>query len=212
MSVAAVVVAGGQGVRFGGLKQFATLGDETVAARSVRRARSVADAVILVVPPGYQGTGEGADVVVEGGATRAASVRAGLAHVGEVDIVVVHDAARPNARPVLFAAVVAAVVGGADAAVPGLVITDTVKRVAREDDLTVVRATESRQELMTVQTPQAFRRAVLVAAHANADEATDDAALIELAGGRVVVVPGHGDNVKITNPADLETVARGSDE
>lgn len=211
MSVAAVVVAGGQGVRFGGLKQFAPLGEETVAARSVRAARSVADVVILVVPPGYQGAGEGADVVVEGGTTRAASVRAGLAHVGEVDVVVVHDAARPNARPVLFAAVVAAVVGGADAAVPGLVITDTVKRVSREDGLTLVRATESRQELMTVQTPQAFRRAVLVAAHANADEATDDAALVELAGGRVVVVAGQRDNLKITEPADLERVARGSD-
>ncbi len=211
MSVTAVVVAGGQGVRFGGLKQFAPLGEETVAARSVRQARSVADVVILVVPPGYEGSGEGADVVVEGGATRAASVRAGLAHVGEVEVVVVHDAARPNARPVLFAAVVAAVVGGADAAVPGLVITDTVKRVVREDGLTIVRATESRQELMTVQTPQAFRRSVLITAHAHADDATDDAALVELAGGRVVVVPGHGDNLKITEPADLERILRGSD-
>ena len=211
MSVAAVVVAGGQGVRFGGFKQFASLGEETVAARSVRAARSVADVVVLVVPPGYDGSGEGADVVVEGGVTRAASVRAGLAQVGEADVIVVHDAARPNARPVLFAAVVAAVVGGADAAVPGLAITDTVKRVVREDGLTLVRATESRQELMTVQTPQAFRRTVLLAAHAHADEATDDAALVEMIGGRVVVVPGLSDNLKITEPVDLERVARGSD-
>ncbi|HSN01873.1 MAG TPA: 2-C-methyl-D-erythritol 4-phosphate cytidylyltransferase [Acidimicrobiales bacterium] len=210
--MAAVVVAGGRGVRFGGLKQFAPLGEETVAARSVRQARSVADVVVLVVPPGYQGSGEGADVVAEGGATRAASVRAGLAHVGEVDVVIVHDAARPNARPVLFAAVVAAVVGGADAAVPGLVITDTVKRVAREDGLTVVLTTESRQDLMTVQTPQAFRRTVLLSAHANADEATDDAALVEQVGGRVVVVPGLADNIKITEAADLERVAREGDE
>ena len=210
MSVAAVVVAGGRGVRFGGLKQFASLGEETVAARSVRAARSVADLVILVVPPRYEGSSEGADVVVEGGATRAASVRAGLAHVGDADVVVVHDAARPNARPVLFAAVVAAVVAGADGAVPGLMITDTVKRVVREDGLTVVLGTESRQDLMTVQTPQAFRRSVLLAAHAGAEEATDDAALVELAGGRVVIVPGLIDNVKITEPSDLERVARGS--
>ncbi|MHB8826507.1 MAG: IspD/TarI family cytidylyltransferase [Acidimicrobiales bacterium] len=210
MSVVAVVVAGGRGVRFGGPKQFASLGEETVAARSVRAARSVADVVILVVPPRYEGSGEGADVVVEGGATRAASVRAGLAHVGDVDVVVVHDAARPNARPVLFAAVVAAVVGGADGAVPGLMITDTVKRVVREDGLTVVKGTESRQDLMTVQTPQAFRRSVLLAAHAGAEEATDDAALVELAGGRVVIVPGLIDNVKITEPSDLERVAHGS--
>lgn len=210
MSVAAVVVAGGRGVRFGGLKQFASLGEETVAARSVRAARSVADLVILVVPPRYEGSSEGADVVVEGGATRAASVRAGLAHVGDADVVVVHDAARPNAHPVLFAAVVAAVVAGADGAVPGLMITDTVKRVVREDGLTVVLGTESRQDLMTVQTPQAFRRSVLLAAHAGAEEATDDAALVELAGGRVVIVPGLIDNVKITEPSDLERVARGS--
>ena len=210
MSVAAVVVAGGRGVRFGGLKQFASLGEETVAARSVRAARSVADLVILVVPPRYEGSSEGADVVVEGGATRAASVRAGLAHVGDADVVVVHDAARPNARPVLFAAVVAAVVAGADGAVPGLMITDTVKRVVREDGLTVVKGTESRQDLMTVQTPQAFRRSVLLAAHAGAEEATEDAALVELAGGRVVIVPGLIDNVKITEPSDLERVAHGS--
>lgn len=208
MSVTAVVVAGGQGVRFGGLKQFAPLGEETVAAVSVRQARSVADVVVLVVPPGYQGSGEGADVIIEGGPTRAASVRAGLSHVNDADVVVVHDAARPFAAPALFAAVVDAVLGGADAAIPGLTITDTVKRVERDGEITVVRTTEIREELVTVQTPQAFRRHVLVAAHVAGGDATDDAALVERAGGRVVVVLGHVDNVKITVPEDLSRVTR----
>ncbi len=96
MSVAAIVVAAGQGVRFGSAKQFARLGPESVAARSVRNARGVADSVVLVVPDGYDGDGEGADVVVVGGQTRAASVRCGLAHCGDARIVVVHDAARPD--------------------------------------------------------------------------------------------------------------------
>lgn len=203
MSVSAVVVAGGQGVRFGGLKQFAPLGDETVAARSVRVARSVADVVVLVVPPGYDGSGEGADVIVEGGTTRAASVRAGLSHVRDADVVVVHDAARPLASPALFVAVVGAVLNGADAAVPGLSITDTVKRIERDGELTIVRTTEIREELVTVQTPQAFRRHVLISAHESGGEATDDAALVERVGGRVVVVLGHANNVKITVPEDL---------
>ena len=129
MTVAAVVVAGGRGARFGGPKQFSLLGDETVAARSVRAARSVAHFVVLVVPEDRTQSTEGADVVVPGGETRAASVRAGLRALPPCDVVVVHDAARPLASVDLFVAVVAAVESGADAAIPGLGVTDTVKRV-----------------------------------------------------------------------------------
>ncbi len=207
MSVAAVVVAAGRGVRFGGPKQFAQLRNDTVTAHSIRAARSVASRVVLVVPSDYEGDGEGADQIVVGGATRAASVRAGLAQCADADIVVVHDAARPLATPALFAAVVDAVNAGADAAVPGLVITDTVKRVVRDGSTLVIEATVPRDELVTVQTPQAFRRDALTRAHAAADEATDDAALVEAFGGRVVVVPGEIDNIKITLPDDLDKVA-----
>ena len=206
MKVAAVVVAGGRGVRFGGLKQFAALSDESVATKSVRHARVVASLVVLVVPEGYDGSGEGADVVVVGGPTRAASVRAGLAHCSGASIIVVHDAARPLASPALFRAVVAAVEEGADGAVPGLVVSDTVKRVAMVDDTVVVRDTISRDELVTVQTPQAFRHDVLMLAHASAHEASDDAGLVEALGARVVVVPGEADNFKITLAGDLERV------
>ncbi len=203
MTITAIVVAGGRGVRFGGHKQFAPLGSTTVAARSVATARAVADTVVLVAPPGYAGTGEGADLVVEGGDSRAGSVRAGLAHCGDAEIVVVHDAARPWASAGLFHAVVAAVRAGAEGAVPGLAITDTVKRVSGAGDGRVVVGTEDRDALVVVQTPQAFRREVLERAHAGRGDATDDASLVEAVGGRVVVVAGEARNVKITVADDL---------
>ena len=96
-----------------------------------------------------------------------------------------------------------AVGAGADAAVPGVPIADTLKRV----DGTQVVETVPRESLVAVQTPQAFRAAALRAAHANGGDATDDAALVEAAGGSVVVVPGDVDNVKMTTPHDLERAA-----
>jgi 2-C-methyl-D-erythritol 4-phosphate cytidylyltransferase len=207
MSIAAVVVAAGQGTRFGGLKQFSLVDGETIAARSIRAARSVAEYVVLVVPEGYEGTGEGADLVVVGGSTRAASVRHGLERCLDAEIVVVHDAARPLASPALFHAVVDAVRGGADAAIPGLSLTDTVKRVSVEDNETFVTETLERDELVAVQTPQAFRRELLVRAHASGADASDDAALVEATGARVVVVAGEAYNVKITRPEDLELLS-----
>jgi 2-C-methyl-D-erythritol 4-phosphate cytidylyltransferase len=207
VTVAAVVVAGGRGVRFGGPKQFSLVGDETVAARSVRVSRSVADFVVLVVPEEYEGPGEGADAVVPGGDTRAASVRAGLKALPDCDVVVVHDAARPLASQQLFTAVVDAVTAGADAAIPGLRVTDTIKRIANRDGQSIVVGTIDRSELVTVQTPQAFRRDVLERAHHTLSDATDDAALVEAMGGTVVIVSGEVSNLKITDPSDLLRVA-----
>jgi 2-C-methyl-D-erythritol 4-phosphate cytidylyltransferase len=117
----------------------------------------------------------------------------------EAHIVIVHDAARPFAAPAVFEAVVAAVRDGADGAVPGVPLADTIKRVA---DGRVV-ATLDRSELVAVQTPQAFAAAALRRAHAAGGEATDDAALVEAAGGVVVVVPGDPANTKITRRSDL---------
>ena len=197
----AVVVAGGSGTRFGARKQYEMLGDRRVLDWAVDGARSVAAGIVVVVPEGTATTSEpGADVVVPGGATRSASVRAGLAAVPpETEVVVVHDAARPLAPIALFEAVVAAVAGGADGAVPGVPVADTVKRVRGGE----VVATLDRSELVTVQTPQAFVASVLRAAHASGGDDTDDAALVEAAGAHVVVVPGDAVNAKLTTPHDL---------
>lgn len=204
MSVWVVVVAAGSGARFGAPKQVAALGDARVVDHAVRTARDAADGVVLVRPPDADWTVPGV-VSVPGGATRSASVRAGLTAVpADAEIVVVHDAARPLAGPALFARVVDAVRTGADAAVPGVPIADTVKRVDRTGR---VIATIPRDELVAVQTPQAFRTAVLRAAHASGPEGTDDAAVVEAAGGRVVVVAGQADNFKITEAVDLERAA-----
>jgi len=119
----------------------------------------------------------------------------------EADVIVVHDGARPFASVALFRAVIGAVREGADAAVPGIPVSDTVKVV---DDAMVVVETLDRSRLVAVQTPQAFRAAALRAAHAGEAEGTDDASLVERAGGRVVVVPGEPDNRKITVVEDLD--------
>jgi 2-C-methyl-D-erythritol 4-phosphate cytidylyltransferase len=202
-SVWAIVVAGGGGLRFGGPKQFEDLNGRRVLDWSMAAARDTCDGVVVVVPSDRQGDEAGAGAVV-GGATRSASVRAGLAAVpADAEIIVVHDAARPLAGPELFRRTVAAVRGGADAAIPGVPITDTVKQV--EDGRVV--ATVDRSRLVAVQTPQAFRAAVLRRAHATDPDATDDAALVEALGGRVVVVDGDPRNLKLTSPDDL-VVAR----
>ena len=202
MSVWAIVVAAGSGSRFGGLKQFEELEGRRVVDWALAASRSVADGVVLVVPAGHvEDEVSMADIVVTGGLTRSGSVRAGLAAVPlGADVIVVHDAARPFAAPSLFDAVVAAVREGADGAVPGVPVADTIKRVAAGH---VVVATLDRDGLMAVQTPQAFAADVLRRAHSGGGEGTDDDALVEAAGGRVVVVPGDPANTKITLRADL---------
>jgi 2-C-methyl-D-erythritol 4-phosphate cytidylyltransferase len=197
----AIVVAAGGGARFGAAKQFARLGDSTVLDRSIAVARAACDGAVVVLPPACDWPVPAGVAAVTGGATRSDSVRAGLERVpAEVDVIVVHDAARPLASSELFARVIDAVRAGADAAVPGIPVADTVKRVRGD---TVVE-TVARDDLVTVQTPQAFRRAALDAAHAGAGLGTDDAALVEAAGGTVVVVAGEARNLKLTRPGDLE--------
>jgi 2-C-methyl-D-erythritol 4-phosphate cytidylyltransferase len=206
-----VVVAGGSGTRFGGPKQFLPLGGRTVAELSVAACRAVCARVVLVVPAGARtDLDHGADVVVEGGATRAASVRAGLGALGpDASVVVVHDAARPLARPELFESVVAALIRtGAAGAICAVAVSDTVKRVVEDGSECVVAETLERRELVAVQTPQAFTVEALRAAHDGSPDATDDAALVEACGGRVVVVDGDPDNLKLTTPADLERAQR----
>jgi 2-C-methyl-D-erythritol 4-phosphate cytidylyltransferase len=200
-------VAAGAGARFGGPKQYEPLGDRRVLDWSVAAARAVADGIVLVVPPDRVDVPEkDVDVVVSGAATRAGSVRAGLAVVPtDAHVIVVHDAARPLASAALFTAVVSALADTeVDGAVPGVALPDTIKQVQGGRVL----KTLDRAELVAVQTPQAFRAAALRAAHASCGEATDDAALVEAAGGRVVVVEGETANAKVTTAADLASVRR----
>jgi 2-C-methyl-D-erythritol 4-phosphate cytidylyltransferase len=202
-----IVVAGGSGTRFGTAKQYEQLGELRVLDRSVATARACTDGVVVVVPA-VDVTGERTrfEVVVAGGATRSESVRAGLAAVpDDVAIVCVHDACRPLADASLFAAVVDAVRDGADGAVPGVAVNDTIKLV---DEHGRVHSTPPRDRLFAVQTPQAFRAAALRGAHAAGGDATDDAALVESSGGVVVVVPGQSQARKITHRDDLEWARR----
>ncbi len=206
-----MVVAGGSGRRFGGAKQFATLEDRPLVEWSVAAARTVAEGVVLVLPRAdvvvQGGRRFGADLVVAGADTRAGSVRCGLDAVpSEAEIVVVHDGARPLAGEDLFRSVVAAVTGGAEAAVPALPVSDTVKRAAPDasmPDRAVVAETIPRAGLVTVQTPQAFDAAVLRRAHSTGGEASDDAGLVEALGAIVRLVPGDPRNMKITTAEDL---------
>lgn len=194
------MVAAGSGARFGGAKQFEPLRDRRVIDWSLAAARAACDGVVCVLPAGHVGSESAADVSVPGGATRSESVRAGLAAVPDAAaIIVVHDAARPVAPASLFAEVIAAVRDGADAAIPGVAVHDTIRHA---DEGVIDRA-----HLVAVQTPQAFRASALRAAHAAGGEATDDASLVEAAGGTVVVVPGRSHNLKITDPGDLRIAA-----
>jgi len=204
-----IVVAGGSGRRFGRPKQFATLAGRPMVEWAVDACRPSSAGVVLVLPAGLDDPDHhGADEVVTGGATRADSVRCGMAVIpGDAEVIVVHDAARPLASPGLFAAVIGAVTdGGADGAVPGIPLRDTIKAV---DDAGYVTRTLNRSALVAVQTPQAFRAGALRRAHERAGtDATDDAVLVEALGAAVRVVPGEPGNFKITTPDDLRAAER----
>jgi 2-C-methyl-D-erythritol 4-phosphate cytidylyltransferase len=182
------------------------------AVRALARARLV-DTVVVAAPPGDEAEVRGlldtyavpTDVrVTTGGDTRQESVRRALESLApDVDVVLVHDAARPLAPSELVDQVVAAVAAGADAVIPALPVADTIKRV--EDDRVV--ETLRRSGLYAVQTPQGFARDLLAKAHEAAVidgfAGTDDASLVERIGASVRVVPGHPEAAKVTRPDDL---------
>ena len=220
-----VLVAAGEGRRFGGPKQLQPLAGRRVIDWAFDAAVAASHGVVVVAAadqvetlrdgpgalgtpragpapehPGSapaSGTSTGTRIIVAaGGATRSESVRAGIAATpADADLIVVHDAARPLAGGALFAAVTAAVVSGADGAVPAVTVADTIRHT-HDGPL-------DRSQLRAVQTPQAFRADLLRRAHAAGGEATDDATLVEAAGGTVRLVDGEPDNLKITTPADL---------
>lgn len=218
MSVWTILVAAGRGERLGleQPKAFAKLGEDPLLAEPLRRLEESewVDAIVLVAPPGWEepaillaeelGCGK-VVACVPGGATRAESVRAGLHEVGpEALVVLVHDAARPLVGDDVIGRVLEPLSQGWDGAVPGLPVADTLKRVA--DDGTVAE-TVPRDGLWAVQTPQAFDAGVIRAAAALGGDATDCAGLVEANGGRVKVVHGDPQLLKVTTTEDLARIA-----
>lgn len=179
------------------------------AVRALEAARCV-DLVIVVAPEEFVTEVQAlmAQVAVElqvvaGGDTRQASVLRGLITLPEdVDVVLVHDAARPLVPADVVTNVVAAVRAGHPAVIPALPVVDTVKRV---DTSSHVTETVDRSELRAVQTPQGFSRSVLQRVHAEADgdDITDDGGLVEAAGIPVLIIEGHEEALKVTRPLDL---------
>jgi 2-C-methyl-D-erythritol 4-phosphate cytidylyltransferase len=196
-------------------KAFVPLGGRPLLHYSLRAiaALEAIDETVVTVPAGMERRArtevERAGVempvkLVAGGAERQDSVRIALGFTSaESEVVVVHDAARPFATPALFAACIEAT-RRADGAIAAVALADTLKRVEGR----AIAATVAREGLWQAQTPQAFRRDVLIAAHDRAMRerwaATDDADLVERCGGRVEVVESLATNLKITTPADLE--------
>jgi 2-C-methyl-D-erythritol 4-phosphate cytidylyltransferase len=217
LSTWAVLVAAGRGERLGGdrPKAFAPLRGRPLLAESLGRleASEWVDAIVVVAPEGWEepsilvaeelGCGK-VTATVTGGASRAESVRLGVAETdGEAVALVVHDAARPLLPEDVLERVLGALASGWDGAVPGLPVADTIKRV--EGDQVV--ETLPRSELVAVQTPQAFAAPVLRAAvEGDVAGASDCASLVEASGGRVTVVPGDQRLLKVTTPEDLALV------
>jgi 2-C-methyl-D-erythritol 4-phosphate cytidylyltransferase/2-C-methyl-D-erythritol 2,4-cyclodiphosphate synthase len=222
--VACIVVAAGSGTRLGAgaPKAFVPLAGATILEHSLHAIAGMRAQphVIVVAPADRLDTARellqrviGAGDVVIGGATRQASVAAGLALIGDADIVLVHDAARALTPASLFDRVVARVASTGAGAIPGMPVSDTIKRT---DAGGAIIATVDRSELAAVQTPQGFRASQLVAAYAGASrEVTDDAQLIADAGHPVAVVEGDPLAFKITTAWDLrraEDLLRGTGE
>ena len=223
MAVALILAAGlGERLGAGRPKALVKLAGRPLWEWSLYTLReaSVIGRIVIATPPAYEYEGGTREVsiglpswldtiVVQGGATRSESVRLALAAVGDgpdSELVLVHDAARPLLTAELIEATLAAAEGeGVDAAIAATSVTDTVKQA---DGDGVVTRTLDRAGLWAVQTPQVFRRGALVRALDVPDDmlaqATDDAWLVERAGGRVVVVPAPKDNLKVTTTLDLD--------
>jgi 2-C-methyl-D-erythritol 4-phosphate cytidylyltransferase len=207
--VAGLVPAAGRGERLGGgvPKALREVGGRPLLTWAVDALLPICDVVVVAAPPELLAAVRAAvpsALVVAGGAERSDSVRACLAALPpEVRYVLVHDAARPLAPTALAAAVLAALRAGADAVVPVLPVSDTIKSVDSDGWVT---ATPDRAALRIVQTPQGFTRDVLVRAHASGADATDDAGLVERIGTRVRTIPGDLAAAKVTVPADLVTL------
>ena len=217
MRVAALIVAGGRGERAGAEipKQYKTLLGRPVIAWSVQAFAEAGAADIVIAcaldqtDPCRDATANGPPVrIVDGGATRTASVRAGLAAIGEADAILIHDAARPGLNAETVRSLVAALEAGASAVAPALAIPDTLRRA---DQSGRIIADIERAGVMRMQTPQAFRADLIHAAYAAlpADASmTDDIAVVRAHGADAKLIPGDPKLMKITYPEDFPMLER----
>jgi 2-C-methyl-D-erythritol 4-phosphate cytidylyltransferase len=205
----ALIVAAGSGERLGAArpKALVELAGRPLLQWSIDAVSQLPglDRIVVAMPPGAPAPA--GVTAVAGGACRSESVALALAAAGPGETVLVHDAARPLVSVELLKRTIAALHGdaSADAAIAAASVTDTIKRV---DEGGGVTETLDRGALWAVQTPQVFRRDALERAldipREELERATDDAWLIERAGGRVIVVPAQQENLKVTTPADLQ--------
>ncbi len=207
----ALIVAAGRGERLGSgrPKALVNLAGRSMLSWSVLALQAVAavERIVVALPDGELHEAPEGTVAVAGGPQRSQSVRLALAAAGPGDPVIVHDAARPLAEPELFTlAVTELEAHRAEAVIAAHPVSDTIKEVG-EDGATVSR-TLDRHRLWAVQTPQVFRRDALERALSAPEEqlraATDDAWLVEQAGGTVRVLPSGAANLKVTTPLDLK--------
>jgi 2-C-methyl-D-erythritol 4-phosphate cytidylyltransferase len=223
-SVTAVIAAAGSGERLGagGPKAFVPLAGRPMVEWSIAAMRASAGvrSIVVACPPGHVHDLGGRDLgVVDGGVTRSQSVANALEAVG-TELVAIHDAARPLVTPELVEGVIATLVADpeADGAIAATPVSDTIKRASRRQmkDSTppeghnasfAIEATVDRDRLWAAQTPQAFRadalRQALEVDSVQVEAATDEAMLVEAAGGRVLIHPSPPENFKVTTPADL---------
>ena len=206
--IAAIIAAAGSGERFGAAlpKALIRCGDRTLLEHAVAAMSAVAQQIVVTAPAGYEKHVQellGDDItVVTGGATRSASVRAGLAAISGAEFVLVHDAARALASSDLAKKVLHQLQAGDSVVVPVLPVVDTLQNVAADGYVT---AAIDRAPLRRVQTPQGFTYSVLHEIHQSAHDATDDSTLALNAGYRVRTITGEERALKITTPSDLAT-------
>lgn len=206
----AVVLAAGSASRFGGGKQYADIAGRSAVHRSLAAVRPHVGGVVVVLPAGDLWDAdavESVDAVVEGGTTRAASVRSALAVLPtDVDVVLIHDAAHPLATSDLCARVLAALTPRIDAVAPVLPIVEAL--VVSSPKGRAVGRVSRPAGLASVQMPCGFRRSVLDAVHASEPEGNEETALVLDALGQLATVPGEVTNVHVTTPADLDLARR----
>ena len=204
---AAIIAGAGSGHRLGAdlPKALVKLLDKTLVEHAVNALAPVAQLIVVTAPAGFEDQFKkllGDQVtVITGGVLRSDSIRIALAAIGnEYEFVLVHDAARAIASTQLAKDIVAQLEKGEQAVIPALDVVDTIKEV---DANAYVRNTPERVNLRAVQTPQGFSKSVLAHAHQSAEDATDDAALVEAIGVKVKVIAGEERALKITNKSDL---------